>query len=325
MPILARIKHYLIPQESNNYRARVLHNQSISTFAILFLVFQLSISTIILVKPKVLGYAAQISPTRVVELTNQERAKVGAGPVTLNSLLVEAATRKAGDMFAFDYWAHVSPSGREPWAFFREVGYNYIYAGENLARDFSSPEAAVSAWMASPSHKENLLNPKYKEIGIAVVDGTLGGIETTLVVQLFGSRSQATAQKVVPTKSPVQAIAKVQPQASPVPTVMINEEEVVTEQKTVAPETGVNVQSENAPPSMITKPSGAEVPMVNPFTLTQLFALISFGVLLGLFIADAYVIWKHRIIRLSGRPFAHAMFLVGMMLIIFLSQRGVII
>ncbi|OIN90320.1 hypothetical protein AUJ42_03265 [Candidatus Collierbacteria bacterium CG1_02_44_10] len=113
MNLLEWAQYLFIPYHSNNYRAKVLHNQFF-------------------------GYASQISPQKVIDLTNQERAKLGLAPVTLNASLNDAAQRKAGDMFAFDYWAHVSPSGREPWAFFKEVGYNYVYAGENLARDFSS-------------------------------------------------------------------------------------------------------------------------------------------------------------------------------------------
>jgi len=120
-------------------------------------------------------------------LTNLEREEQGLSPLSLNMFLNEAAQRKAADMFAFDYWAHKSPSNREPWDFFEEVGYDYIYAGENLARDFSTSEAVVAAWMMSPSHKDNIINGQYQEIGVAVVNGTLRGVETTLVVQLFGT------------------------------------------------------------------------------------------------------------------------------------------
>ena len=56
-----------------------------------------------------------------------------------------------------------------------------------MAKDFSSADAIVTAWMNSPTHKANLLSGKYKDIGIAVVDGRLNGSDTTLVVQMFGS------------------------------------------------------------------------------------------------------------------------------------------
>jgi hypothetical protein len=91
-------------------------------------------------------------------------------------------------MFARDYWAHVSPQGVQPWHFITQSNYAYRYAGENLARDFSDPDSVIKAWIASPSHRDNLLNPKYQDIGVAVVDGKLGGRDTTLVVQFFGTR-----------------------------------------------------------------------------------------------------------------------------------------
>lgn len=311
---LTRLTHFLVPQESNNYKAKILHNQSISVFALVFLVFQILLSSVLLIKPKILGYASSISLTRVAELTNQERIRAGAPSLALNSLLTEAAVRKAGDMVAFDYWAHVSPSGREPWAFFREVGYNYTYAGENLARDFSSAEAAVAAWMASPSHRENLLNGRYQEIGIAVVDGTLGGVETTLIVQLFGTRSPQPA-KVVQKTPPAQAIAKEMPKISPQPTIVVQ----------VSPEPLKYPVLPVSQTSILSRSSGKEIPVFNPFTITQLVSFSVLAILLGLFLADAMLVWKQRVIRLSGRPLAHALFLFGMILMILFSQQGAIL
>lgn len=298
--MLARLKHFFIPSESNNFRAKILHHQSLSYFSVLFLAFQLVLSTILLVKPAVLGFASQISPERVLELTNSERAKVGAPALQLNFLLNEAAQRKAGDMFAFNYWAHNSPSGRDPWTFFKEVGYRYLSAGENLARDFSSPEAVVSAWMASPSHRENLLNPKYQEIGISVVDGTLGGAETTLVVQLFGT--------------PVAPVPVAQ--KPPVP-VQIQEVPVVIEQPAV-------VQVPQGVP-ILSRATGREQPLTNPFLLTKNFGAILLAIIVGVMILDGVIVFRRKTLRLSGRSLAHTLFLAGVILIIVLSTQGVIL
>ena len=101
-----------------------------------------------------------------------------------------------------DYWAHVAPDGTQPWKFFTSFGYKYRYAGENLARDFSNASSAMDAWMNSPTHKENILNPKYKEIGIGVVEGDLAGTDTTIIVQFFGA---TYADKVV---QPIAQVAK---------------------------------------------------------------------------------------------------------------------
>ena len=296
---LAHLKHFFIPSESNNFRAKIIHHQSLSYFSVLFLAFQLVLSTILLVKPAVLGFASQISPERVVELTNSERAKVGAPALKLNSFLNEAAQRKAGDMFAFNYWAHNSPSGRDPWTFFKEVGYRYLFAGENLARDFSSPEAVVSAWMASPTHRENLLNPKYQEIGISVVDGTLGGTETTLVVQLFGT--------------PV----------SPVP--VAQKPEIVTPEIAEVKEIPVQMEVEKSAPPLLAQATGREKTLTNPFLLTKNLGTSLLGIIVGVVILDGAIVFRRKTLRLSGRSLAHTMFLMGVILIIILSTQGAIL
>lgn len=77
-------------------------------------------------------------------------------------------------------------SGTTPWDFITGSGYQYEYAGENLAKNFMFSQGVVDAWMNSPSHKENLMRKDYTDVGFAVVNGVLNGEETTLVVQLFG-------------------------------------------------------------------------------------------------------------------------------------------
>ncbi len=297
--MLARLKHFFIPQESNNFRAKIIHHQFLSYFSVLFLAFQLVLSTILLVKPDVLGFASQISPERVVELTNSERAKVGAPALKFNSLLNEAAQRKAGDMFAFNYWAHNSPSGRDPWTFFKEVGYRYLFAGENLARDFSSPEAVVSAWMASSTHRENILNPKYQEIGISVVDGTIGGAETTLVVQLFGT--------------PVAPVAVAEKPEIITPPVQMEVEKP-------APVVGI---PQGAP--LLAQATGREKTLTNPFLLTKNLGASLLGIIAGVMILDGAIVFRRKTLRLSGRSLAHTMFLMGVVLIIILSTQGAIL
>ncbi len=300
MSFVARLKHFFLPQESNNFRAKIIHHQSLSYFSILFLVFQFILSSTFLVKPAVLGFSSQIFPEKILELTNRERAKAGAPPLKLNPLLNEAAQRKAGDMFAFNYWAHTSPSGRDPWSFFKEVGYRYLYAGENLARDFSSPEAVVSAWMASPSHRENILNPKYREIGVSVVDGTLGGLDTTLVVQLFGT---------------------------PVSSAPLGERsEVVVPKEASKNIPAIGEAGESSRPLVtLAQSSGKEKPLINPFFLTKNLGITILGIITAVVILDGIIIFRQKTFRLSGRSLSHTMFLLGVILIIILSSPGVIL
>lgn len=190
--MLEFLRHLFLPHESNNHRARLLHPSSILTLTAIFLGFQVFITQVSRSYPQILGYAtAQISSEEVIKLTNEQRQANGLDIVKLDPELSVAAAQKAADMFARNYWAHVSPIGTQPWYFITSAGYSYRYAGENLARDFSNPQSVVQAWMDSPSHRENILNSKYQDIGLAVVDGKLEGRETTLVVQMFGTKLSA--------------------------------------------------------------------------------------------------------------------------------------
>lgn len=185
---MQKLIHLLIPRESNNHKAKILHPSGITVISLLLIFFQLTLNIIPKINPSVLGYASSISKEEVIRLTNEKRKQAGLSALVANNVLSNAAQAKGIDMIAKDYWAHVAPDGTQPWKFFGDYGYKYRYAGENLARDFSNANSAVEAWMDSPSHKENILNPKYKEIGIGVVEGDLAGSDTTIIVQFFGTK-----------------------------------------------------------------------------------------------------------------------------------------
>jgi tetrahydromethanopterin S-methyltransferase subunit B len=85
------------------------------------------------------------------------------------------------------YFAHQSPGGHDSWYWLGLVGYDFDYAGENLALDFTESDKVEEAWMNSPLHRDNIVNTNYREIGIATVDGTYQGRPTTYVVQFFGT------------------------------------------------------------------------------------------------------------------------------------------
>ncbi|MFZ3069173.1 MAG: CAP domain-containing protein [Microgenomates group bacterium] len=186
------------PHPHNNHKAKILRPRSIVILIGLFIMGRSIVDITVGLKPGVLGFASQIDPDKVIELTNTERLSAGVTLLKENSELDQAALAKATDMFENNYWAHVSPTGTEPWYFVTQSGYEYKHAGENLARDFSNPKDVVTAWMASPTHRQNLLDNRYKDIGVAVVDGYINGVETTIVVQLFGS-TQNTVAKIAST------------------------------------------------------------------------------------------------------------------------------
>lgn len=197
--------HYFIPQERNNYRASALKPNFLLFLLVAYLLNQSIIKTLTITKPGILGYSSEITAQKVFDQTNIERQKNGLPPLVYNETLSKSAKAKAEDMFANDYWAHNSPQGKNPWTFFDQVGYKYSVAGENLAKDFNNTDSLMKAWMASPTHKANIVHNSYQEIGIAVVNGTLGGIKTTLVVQHFGTpinssvASKDTTQPIIET------------------------------------------------------------------------------------------------------------------------------
>lgn len=195
------------PHPHNNHKAKILQPRSIVILIGLFIMGRSIVDITVGLRPGVLGYASQIDPDTVIELTNKERLSAGITILKENLELDQAALAKATDMFEHNYWAHVSPTGTEPWYFVTEAGYKYQHAGENLARDFSNPNDVVKAWMASPTHRKNLLDEKYKDIGIAVLDGYINGVETTLVVQMFGS-TQTTVAKIAATTVSKAAFAQ---------------------------------------------------------------------------------------------------------------------
>ncbi|MFA6096823.1 MAG: CAP domain-containing protein [Candidatus Paceibacterota bacterium] len=129
----------------------------------------------------------EIAPEIMLELTNRSREANGVPELNMNTQLVSAAEAKANDMFKSQYFNHESPNGKTPWEFIRSAGYEYLFAGENLAMDFVSAEGVHKALMDSSSHRENLLNANYSDVGIAVKRGIFDGAETVIVVEEFGS------------------------------------------------------------------------------------------------------------------------------------------
>lgn len=291
MSLLKLLNHLFLPHQSNNLRPKLLHSSTLLGLSLLLLVYQGLISFFPKTGIRVLGYAATISVEEVVRLTNEKRVQAGLAPLTFNSTLSAAAKAKGEDMLIRDYWAHTAPDGTEPWKFFGDAGYKYRYAGENLARDFSNASSAVEAWMASPSHKDNLLSPKYKDIGVAVMEGDLAGADTTLIVQLFGTSYTETLPTVTQAEGPVSvALAK--------------EEETLT-----------------------ASPVPAEVGrrLISPFGLTRKVSLVMVALLLVVFVVDAVVVFRKNYARISGRSFAHISFLGMILAVLVILKAGQIL
>ncbi len=130
---------------------------------------------------------ASVVDAVLVDLTNTDRAAYNLGGLSVNDKLTAAAQAKANDMATKSYFAHTSPEGVDSWSWFKQARYDFQNAGENLAVDFSDSADVERAWMNSPSHRDNILNGKYTEVGIATAVGTYQGHSTTFVVTMFGT------------------------------------------------------------------------------------------------------------------------------------------
>lgn len=192
-------------------RARYLPALVISLFAT-FLWMQPYALGIINNARGVLAYATHMSAAGLLSSTNTQRGNNGAGALSLNSRLSAAAQAKANDMISKDYWSHVSPNGTQPWWFITNAGYQYLSAGENLAYGFMTSSDTVNGWMNSASHRANMLNNTFTEVGFGIANGEnyVGKGPQTVVVAMYAKPQSAPAAP-----APVTPAPPAQPQTKP--------------------------------------------------------------------------------------------------------------
>jgi hypothetical protein len=333
MHIGTYFKHLFHPQRSNNHRPRLLHPESFLVLALAGVGFWFALGPAKFLAQQtgnVLGFASNITASQVIQKTNDERSKLGLSTLAANDKLNQAALAKAQNMFSQQYWAHIAPDGTEPWKFFRDAQYHYSVAGENLARDFSNTDGMMAAWMASPTHRANIVNPKYKEIGIAVVDGKLLGTDTTLVVQLFGAPLGGAPQVNAPAQAPKKlalanapaTIPAVQPAVAPSPSVEGEHITLAEDQPTVVQQSDAQgrptgpaqiLASVTLPVSSFGKPI-----LLSPLQMLKAFFLAVIFLIVITLIYDSLIMGNRKTVRLVGNNFAHiVLFCVVAFLLIF--------
>jgi Cysteine-rich secretory protein family len=183
-------KKYFVPHKHNQYHPHLFRNTSIAIIvAISIFLLGISYGNSIFLKKTVLG--VNIATNVLVDMANENRVQNNVPPLTRNAKLDSAAKMKADDMVSSGYFAHYAPDGTTPWYFIREAGYNFLYAGENLAINYTNEKEIDSAWMNSQYHRENLLNTNFKELGIGTREGKYEGVDTVYVVQMFGAKAEA--------------------------------------------------------------------------------------------------------------------------------------
>lgn len=293
------LRQFLVPNQDNDFKPHALQRAALVAMMVLVLIsFSVAnLQSILWVSSEWL--VSTILPAVVTDATNSARAEEGKSPLVRNSVLDEAARLKAEDMAENGYFAHWSPTGVSPWHWFETAGYSYAHAGENLAVHFTDSSVVVDAWLKSPTHRENIMNAKYTEIGIGTAKGEYEGYETVFVVQMFATPvapAPATVSTVVPeVQESESVVAETETVTAPPEVAGATEDNetnvTVTEEGTVVYETFASTVAENveevisAPGDNLTSsPSTVERLMTSPRLLLQIVYSI-----LGLFVVFALI------------------------------------
>ncbi|MEJ0020969.1 MAG: CAP domain-containing protein [Candidatus Doudnabacteria bacterium] len=188
-----KLKHYLLASKYNDYKPWIITTPALAVFCLViwglrFLMPSLSLA------------ASSIDASDLMSRINAERTQRFIPALITNGKLINAAIGKAQDMMTRSYFAHVDPDGNYVWPRIEAAGYTpYLTLGENLAMDFTSASDMVSAWMNSPTHRENIVNPKFEDQGLATIAGTFEPDHDTIIaVSLFGALYKTPAPPAPP-------------------------------------------------------------------------------------------------------------------------------
>jgi uncharacterized protein YkwD len=147
----------------------------------------------------------------IIRLTNNARLQNGLPPLKANMILDAVAKARAKDMLEKQYFAHVSPAGEEASDVAQRIGYHYKIIAENIAKgDFLTNQKLIDGWMQSPGHRMNILSSEVEEIGVAVLEGKMQGVDTHIIVQIFGLQSPPVSRHacVAPSRSLIEDVER---------------------------------------------------------------------------------------------------------------------
>ncbi|MEN8253348.1 MAG: CAP domain-containing protein [Patescibacteria group bacterium] len=310
------LKHFLHPQRSNNHRPKLLHPEAFFLLSLVIgsLIILLNALSSVSILSHILGFASSIAPSGVLSQTNIERKKLELKPLMINHELNAAALAKGQDMFNDQYWSHVAHDGKQPWDFMQENNYIYVVAGENLARDFSDTNGMVKAWMESPTHRANIINGKYTETGIAVIDGVLEGTETTLVVQMFGNRGNAAQISKKAESTTEQVMAKE------------NTAQEIERKQELQRFALDNSKEDSSVLAGALIPVGnlKNSPLLSPLQLSKALILFVVIIVLLTLFYDLTVIGHVKTMRIVGKNLAHIMLFILISFLIIFFRAGVV-
>lgn len=285
-------KKHFIPGEHNGHRPHILRIEAILFLLSIVLIIEVGFlaEVVILRNTK---FLASIANEALVSFTNTSRQTENLPELQVNPLLEKAAQLKAEDMATKGYFAHISPEGIDPWHWFDEVGYNYIYAGENLAINFIDSKDIEDAWMQSTLHRANILNDKFTEIGIGIAVGVFENHQTTFIVQMFGSRAVPVVTKIVTPEIviPETVIPETVAPETTIPEVTIPETEVSPQDTSIAVKgaseekiPAIEVQAQNRPEIAMSERLLATPRKTTNFLYMMLATILSLALVLVIFV-----------------------------------------
>ncbi len=282
---------------------------------------------------KVLSYSTSMSISGLLSDTNAARASNGVARLKLNSKLDAAAQAKANDMASRNYWSHNTPEGNPPWIFVSAQGYSYQKLGENLAAGFADEQSTINGWMASPPHRENLLDPAFNDVGFGYANNpnytSAGGGPMTIVVAFYGK------PKVLATKTATPAITSKPKSQTPTAATVKPKSAAATVSKSSATKKKPAVAVTK--PAAKTEPATTQVPIKSgelqaKASRAQLllagYPVAKFGTTLAVIAAAAAILFwlsRHalalRRVLVNGENFAirHPLMDVGLLIIAALS------
>ena len=315
-----KISHCFIPSKHNKFHPAALRTTGLIIFLAIFLAIPLSYNIITSKQFKVLGYATNININDLYTLSNQERAKAGLPILTLNAELNNAALAKANNMMTDDYWAHVAPDGTTPWDYINGSGYQYTAAGENLAKDFSTSSGVVAGWMGSQTHKDNVLNVAYQDVGYAVVNGVLKGSETTLVVAMYGAKAQ----------TPTTTTDNVVEEAGSQPTATVSTTKTDTDNTSATATDTATTKATNSHGDVEGTSTLLPIKVYNSLNWGQRVSILLLCTLILLFAMKHTAVWREqkrglKHIWLRSHPLGQIVLLIAVLVAIILSGAGTIL
>lgn len=241
-----------LERSARTIHAAAKHPHILIAITILVSLIVVLFSPLLITLPRSAFLSALTEQLVLLEI-NPYRASLGTSTLTVHPTLSAAAQAKADDMIERDYFSHLGPGGELPWTWIKDAGYTYSGAGENLAIDFSDPGALVTAWINSPSHRKNIENGLFSDIGIGIASGDFDGRTTNVIVMFVGREYIPTVAAVTnPTPTPEPTLAP-EPVPTPEPTPMPEPTPTPTPEPTPMPE-----------PTPVPTPTPEPTPMPDP-------------------------------------------------------------